>query len=50
MSYLVEYMADDLQFSGPHYARSIDIMKEVSEKEYQHMKEIEHPVHLTMAN
>lgn len=34
---------------GPHYARTIDIIKQVSEEDRAYMSEVAHPVYVVMA-
>lgn len=48
-SFLIGYYTDELQFKGPHYARTLDIVKQVSEVDFAYMKDITHPVHITLA-
>ena len=48
-SFLEEYFSDPLQFNGPHFAKTIDIAKELSEADYTIMKEITHPIHISYA-
>jgi hypothetical protein len=48
-SFLIGYYTDDLQFKGPHYARTIDIVKHVSDADFAYMPNITHPVHITLA-
>ncbi|TNV72559.1 hypothetical protein FGO68_gene10162 [Halteria grandinella] len=49
-SFLLSYIQDDLQFKGPHFATTIDIVKQVSDEDREYFKEITHPVHVTRAD
>ena len=49
VSFLLGYVQDPLQFMGPHYARTIDIIKQVSEEDRAYMSEVAHPVYVVMA-
>ena len=35
---------------GPHYARTIDIVRDIAEEDWTYMGEIVHPVHVTLAS
>lgn len=48
-SFLLGYYQDELQFRGPHYARTLDIVKNVSDEDFEYMNHISHPIHITMA-
>jgi esterase/lipase len=50
VSFLLGYVQDDLQFKGPHFARTIDIIKQVSDEDRSYMSEVNHPVHVIMAD
>lgn len=49
-SFLMGYIADELQFKGPHYAVTLEIIKEVSDVDREYFKEITHPVYITLAD
>lgn len=48
-SFLLGYYMDELQFKGPHFATTIDIVKEISDVDREYFKHITHPVHVTIA-
>lgn len=50
ISFLTLYIKDELQFKGPHFARSIDLVKQVGDDDFDYMKSINHPIHLSLAN
>jgi esterase/lipase len=47
---LITYYQDDLQFKGPHYARTINIVHKIGDEDKAYIKEITHPVHITVAD
>jgi pimeloyl-ACP methyl ester carboxylesterase len=49
-SFLIGYVSDELQFKGPHYAVTIDIVKEVSDADREYFNVISHPVHIVRAD
>lgn len=38
-----------MQFKGPHFARTIRIVSRLSDADYAFMADVNHPVHVTMA-
>ena len=48
-SFLLGYYQDDLQFKGPHYSRTLSIVKHVGDEDFAYMPNIVHPVHVTLA-
>lgn len=46
----MSYIMDELQFKGPHFAVSIDILKQVSDEDREYYAQITHPVHVTRAD
>ena len=50
VSFLLGYVMDPLQFKGPHYARTIDLVKDLSPEDHAYFKEVTHPVHITVAD
>lgn len=49
-SFLITYYQDDLQFKGPHYARTINIVHKIGDEDKAYINEIAHPVHITVAD
>jgi len=47
---LISYYQDDLQFKGPHFARTISIVHDIGDEDKSFVSEISYPVHITVAD
>ena len=50
VSFLMGYIMDELQFKGPHYAVTLNVIKDIADEDKEYFKHIKHPVHVTLAN
>lgn len=50
VSFLLGYVMDPLQFKGPHFACTIEILRDLDPKDWEFAKTIKYPVHVSIAD